>query len=47
MRHDDNEYHLEAGHIYELDNANGLHGVRNDSPVDRIHLVIDRCPLFT
>ena len=46
MRHDDNEYHLKAGYIYELDNATGLHGVRNDSPVDRIHLVIDRCPFL-
>lgn len=36
-------YHCETGGIYELLNTE-MHGVRNNSPIDRIHLVIDRSP---
>tara|TARA_B100001113_G_scaffold94469_1_gene75595 strand:+ start:147 stop:701 length:555 start_codon:yes stop_codon:yes gene_type:complete len=37
------EYHIETGYAYELENTE-MHGVQNSSPIDRIHLVIDRCP---
>jgi hypothetical protein len=35
--------HLPVGHVYRLDNLQ-MHGVRNDSEQDRVHLVVDiRC----
>lgn len=30
-----------AGHAYEIGNTNHMHGVSNDSPHDRHHLIID------
>lgn len=37
----DTDYYLEKGNVYELENTKN-HGVRNESKMDRIHLVIDR-----
>ena len=39
---EDEEVHFSAGHTWYL-NANCRHGVRNDSPHPRIHLMLD-CP---
>lgn len=35
-----NEYHLEVGQAYELNNMT-RHAVRNDGPTDRIHLIFE------
>ena len=43
--HSGESWHLEKGKIYELNNIVGVHGVKNNSPIDRIHILTDRCPL--
>ena len=35
------ERHLKEGEIFEINNHNDLHWVRNNSKIDRIHLLID------
>ena len=45
FRHSGETWHLEKGKIYELNNIVGAHGVKNASPIDRIHILTDRCPL--
>ena len=45
FNHSGESWHLEKGKIYELNNIVGVHGVKNNSPIDRIHLLTDRCPL--
>lgn len=37
---DDTDFHMQAGEIIEIDNTR-FHSVRNDSAVDRIHLIVD------
>ena len=39
----DADYYLEKGNVYELENTKN-HGVRNESELDRIPVVIDRLP---
>lgn len=45
FNHSGESWHLEKGKIYELNNIVGVHGVKNNSPIDRIHILTDRCPL--
>ena len=45
FRHSGETWNLEKGKIYELNNIVGRHGVRNASPVDRVHILTDRYPL--
>ena len=43
--HSGETWYLEKGKIYELNNIMGVHGVKNASPIDRIHILTDRYPL--
>ena len=43
--HSGETWYLEKGKIYELNNIVGVHGVKNASPIDRIHILTDRYPL--
>lgn len=38
---DGEEKHLKVGEIWEIDNAEKYHSVRNDGSTDRVHLLVD------
>jgi len=38
---DGEEKHLKIGEVWEIDNSNKYHSVRNEGSTDRIHLLID------
>jgi len=40
---DGEKMHIPIGEIWEINNTGKLHSVRNDSQIDRVHLIIDAC----